>query len=618
MHVLNQKTLFGLLLLVFSLQGLNLCAQTINLDSLKRLAVVTEDSMTRFKSWNYVAHYEVDRNPDVAEKYADSAHTLAMVMRKPELQCKTFKLKALVAHKKNDPTRALHWYDEALENARKYNDREEECLILVNLAALNVESGNLNKALEHYRTFKSTVGKNPSVAVKNAQVTAQVGLGIVLKNQNKLAEAAQETKEGLELAKRYGYTDRIWDFYDNLGVIYGRMGDYQSKLEYQRKALYAINPNNAYVAVLYNNLANAFLKLNMSDSAAYYFQKAADDPRTKWKSLIHTYNGLSQVYFEKGRYSDALAWSDKALPLADKTGNAMTIVSAQFRRAKALMGLKRYQDAIDIFNRILVMMDANKDFAFVEERSNTRKYLAQAIALRQGTPEVADLIDAFAKGRDSIHNFVVTQAVEEMRIRYETQLKEDSLRILQMEHRLEKAKTTRYQLGLIGGLLLALSLAGLLFYFLRQRRLEAEILQRQNEELRRENGVLFAQMLQIEQSAAPRTLHDFANTSVVLNGNEKTVFRIGDIFYIQSQGNGVQVCTPDGRSWRWQTMRNLEEALPSPPFLRVHRSYLINAMHIRQYRSNQLTLSNGDVVPVGATQTPRLEAFLKQWLPELA
>jgi DNA-binding LytR/AlgR family response regulator len=65
-------------------------------------------------------------------------------------------------------------------------------------------------------------------------------------------------------------------------------------------------------------------------------------------------------------------------------------------------------------------------------------------------------------------------------------------------------------------------------------------------------------------------------------------------------------------------MSNLETALPTPPFLRVHRSFMINGMHIRQYKANQLTLANGDSIPVGITQTPHVEAFLRQWLPELA
>jgi len=212
---------------------------------------------------------------------------------------------------------------------------------------------------------------------------------------------------------------------------------------------------------------------------------------------------------------------------------------------------------------------------------------------------------------------VVAQAVEGLRIRYETRQKEDSLRILQAQHQAQAAKTARYQISFFGGLLLLLLLLALLFYVLRQRRLEREILTRQNEQLRIENQALFDLKQRLDDST-PRGLHDFANTTVVLNGHDKQAFRLGDILYIQAQGNGVQVVTPEGRHWRWQTLRNLEDALPGPPFLKVHRSYLINGMHIRYYRSNQIALANGELIPVGATQAPQVTAFLRHWLPELA
>jgi DNA-binding LytR/AlgR family response regulator len=57
---------------------------------------------------------------------------------------------------------------------------------------------------------------------------------------------------------------------------------------------------------------------------------------------------------------------------------------------------------------------------------------------------------------------------------------------------------------------------------------------------------------------------------------------------------------------------------PQFAFIRVHRSYLINGMHIRKYSAKQLTLSNGEVIPVGGTQIKSVEEFLSQWLPDLA
>lgn len=62
----------------------------------------------------------------------------------------------------------------------------------------------------------------------------------------------------------------------------------------------------------------------------------------------------------------------------------------------------------------------------------------------------------------------------------------------------------------------------------------------------------------------------------MLNGNEKTIFKIADILYIQAQGNGLQITTTEGKHWRWQRLRNVLEILPNPPFIQTHRSYIVN------------------------------------------
>lgn len=590
----------------------------MNTDSLMRVAAQSEDSLQRLNLYLRIASAEKTKRPDLSIKYADSLHTMILALDSLRKLYLPFLIKGQAFKAKNDRVQAVHLLDQAVANAKKYGNHEGECLSHVALGGVYFQSGNYEKSLEHYNAFKAILGEPYTHPLRDAQVTTQVALGMLYKDQNQMAEAIRANEEGLELAIRYGFKSRVRDFYDNLGLVYGRMGNYKSKLEYQRKAIAIDWAEGTYSAPLVNNLANAFLLLNMIDSAAYYYQMAVNNPKTHWRSLIHSCNGLAQITFLRTHYEEALFWSKRADTLAVKTDNPMTITAARSQLAKAYMGLKHYDEAISVLEGLLVLMDQNPQFAFIEERAFVKKNLAQAVALKKGVPEIADWIQDFSKGKDSIHNFVVAQVVEDMRIRFETRQKEDSIQVLLLEHDLQKARATRYQISFAGGLALAAALAGLLFYFLRQRRLEREILQRQNEILLGENAALFGRINAMEQSAAPRTLRDFADDSIVLNGNEKTVFRLGDIYFIQSQGKGVQVVTPDGRHWRWQTMRNLEQALPSPPFIRVHRSYLINGMHIRKYSAEQLTLMNGDIIPVGGTQTKAVEEFLSQWLPDLA
>lgn len=68
------------------------------------------------------------------------------------------------------------------------------------------------------------------------------------------------------------------------------------------------------------------------------------------------------------------------------------------------------------------------------------------------------------------------------------------------------------------------------------------------------------------------------NPSITFYSDRKSVtLAVKDIAYIESNDTEVHIVTLDGESYRNKTGINQWENLLGEPFLRIHRSYLVNA-----------------------------------------
>ncbi len=88
-----------------------------------------------------------------------------------------------------------------------------------------------------------------------------------------------------------------------------------------------------------------------------------------------------------------------------------------------------------------------------------------------------------------------------------------------------------------------------------------------------------------------------------VKGESKNKFlRVGfeEILYVEGLKNYVSIFMPGQRLVTYQTLKDLEEQLPQPPFFRVHKSYIISIDKVKVIDGNTLYIGNTSV-PVGET-----------------
>lgn len=82
---------------------------------------------------------------------------------------------------------------------------------------------------------------------------------------------------------------------------------------------------------------------------------------------------------------------------------------------------------------------------------------------------------------------------------------------------------------------------------------------------------------------------------------------MGDVLYIESMGDFSRIMTSSQRShFVLVSLKNLEKQLPEKIFLRVHKQYIVNILHVANISSAEIKLANNTSIPVSAVYRQQL------------
>lgn len=115
-----------------------------------------------------------------------------------------------------------------------------------------------------------------------------------------------------------------------------------------------------------------------------------------------------------------------------------------------------------------------------------------------------------------------------------------------------------------------------------------------------------AELLQECFTSAREELSSTADGSIVLgSGLQQILVAPNDIICIRASGNYVHVLTTGGKLKIREQIGVLADRLP-PQFVRVHRSDIINVLHVSRLEAETVTLLDGQRLPVSRKNRRRL------------
>ena len=91
-----------------------------------------------------------------------------------------------------------------------------------------------------------------------------------------------------------------------------------------------------------------------------------------------------------------------------------------------------------------------------------------------------------------------------------------------------------------------------------------------------------------------------------------SLVKISNIVYLESEGEYVRMHLDDGTTITTLfRLKNMEAALPSDMFMRVHRSYIVNLRCIKGYVRGRVFLSDTEYVPIGENYKESFQHYIE-------
>lgn len=90
-----------------------------------------------------------------------------------------------------------------------------------------------------------------------------------------------------------------------------------------------------------------------------------------------------------------------------------------------------------------------------------------------------------------------------------------------------------------------------------------------------------------------------------------SLVRISDIVYLESESEYVRMHLRDGSAITTLfRLKNMESALPSDQFMRIHRSYIVNLQAIKSYVRDRIFLNDTEYVPIGENYKEAFQTYI--------
>ena len=109
---------------------------------------------------------------------------------------------------------------------------------------------------------------------------------------------------------------------------------------------------------------------------------------------------------------------------------------------------------------------------------------------------------------------------------------------------------------------------------------------------------VFESVRQIQQPSAPAPAGSETDFILVRSEYRLQKIKLQDIHYIEGMKDYSRIFTPSNKIMTLQNLKKLEEVLPCPPFLRVHKSFIISVDRVDSIGKNDIVVAER-TIPIG-------------------
>jgi len=270
--------------------------------------------------------------------------------------------------------------------------------------------------------------------------------------------------KALRINENNNFKEGIADVYLNIANIYLSLEEYGSALDFQLKSLHYFIENDYKTETGYclSNIGLVYYELNDIDTALHYFNRALEiNTQTQDQhGIIGSLINIGHAHFKKRNFDIALINIEKARLLCIKTED-------QFFLSKCLLTeVKIYKELGDIQTAIKLGKDALRISVEIDALGiamNANLTLSELYEVDNDFQNSLLHFKDYNELKDSVYTIDKTKAVQNLKIQYETEKKEQQIMKLEEEKEFSK-KITLYLMITSAALLLTVLISIYTFY----------------------------------------------------------------------------------------------------------------------------------------------------------
>lgn len=360
-----------------------------------------------------------ENNPDSAAENFRSGLELSEKLGAPYLRAIGFYNQSLFYIKVNDWDSAQQVLDKALDIFKKAGMQVDIAWCFRNFSSIFLRRGDFPLSLDY---GLKALRINEQTGYKPGISRALSNVGNVYLRTGQLDDALTTFNRALSINTEIGRQDWIANSLLNIGASYQKKGVLDTALLNYRNALKLVQQSNDKISerVLLTNIGSLLRQVGETDSSIIYLSEALALARKYDIHRAHLLNDIVETYLQSGQPEEAKNYALLAIAAAEREQNQDQLQFAWLILSRAHATLGDYQSAY-----------------------NARKEYEQV--------------------RDSVYNKDKMKALDQLRIKYETEKKEQV--IAELTHEKAEARFRR-NTYLISGILVAIIL---LLLFNRQR-----------------------------------------------------------------------------------------------------------------------------------------------------
>ncbi len=338
----------------------------------------------------------------------------------------------------SNPDSALIFGMKALELGKEENNDGIKGKAYNHIGIVHDVINEWDKALLYYDTAL-ICGEEANDSITIASVHNNIGL--IYWNKSHYDKAANEFFKSLKIFEAICMQKGVANNYNNIGLIFMEQERDSAAIQYHQKALkirkeindsYGINDSRLNLGTLYFSIKNY-------DSSLYYYHKALIFYQEKnyHYALGNAYNGLGMIYEDLKMFDSAFHYYDKAINEHLKVQNNYKAASSLLNKASVFRQMNNQDKEL---TTLIKGYELVKDQTYSKVRSKLLFQLAELYYKKGKYKKAADLYMEFKPIKDSLFNKERAEIIEELKVRYETEKKEQENLRLAKENELKELK----------------------------------------------------------------------------------------------------------------------------------------------------------------------------------